>query len=235
MNLASFQTPNLAQASEGSRAVAYTFDFTDSTVQVLDLAQTLQMERKLDFVQSVYIDNADNTSRLDLTFIGAPQSQRISCPAFQQGWFPISWPLGSGQIVALGGAGETAKVIFANFWMQAGTWGPSDGTLVVPPLVNVALDALAFAGGDNQQLVAGVAQQNVKLYRGVFSVDQPTTLTWTDGPGGTVLFAAFLTAGGSVDFDGSGVPWFNTAAGNALTLHSSAACNVYGGFGYVVS
>jgi hypothetical protein len=56
-----------------------------------------------------------------------------------------------------------------------------------------------------------------------------------DGNVGATLFSALLTAGGSVTFDVSGVPWFNTSDGNGLFLNASAACNIYGGFGYVQS
>lgn len=233
--LAPFQTPNLAQPSEGSQAACVTFDFTAATTLQNDFTQDL-MRDKIAFIQSVFIDNADNTAPVDLTFAGAPTAQRIRAAALSQGWYPVSIPNGPAlRVAAASQGGVKVNVIFANFAMPYVVWGPASGVTVTPPLTNKALNALNFAGGDNQQLVAGVALESVKLYRGMFSVDSPTILTWTDGPGGTVLFAANLTAGGSATFQASGIAWFNTSAGNDLTLHSSAACNVYGGFGYAQS
>jgi hypothetical protein len=230
---ASFKTPNLAipQASMGISSV---LDFTAATQLAVDLTAEY-LDGKLDFIQSIFIDNADNSSVIDLVFSGGPNPQRIRAQANSQGWYPVSWPVGATRLTAATQGGVKINVIFANFAMPYIAWGPASGVTVVPPLINPALNALNFPGAGNQQLVAGVAAQSVKLYRGIFSVDQPTVLTWTDGNGGTVLFAAQLTAGGSVTFQASGINWFNTSAGNALVLHSSAACNVYGGFGYVQS
>lgn len=231
---ATFQTANLALPVAGSIALSATLDFTTATTIALDYTNE-QVQGKLDFIQSVYIDNADNTAPLDLTFAGGPIPQRVRAQANSEGWYPVSWPKGEFRLTAASGGGVKINVIFANFAMPYIVWGPVPGVTVVPPLTNLALNALNFAGAGNQQLVAAGAAQSIKLYRGIFSVDSPTILTWTDGAGGTVLFAAQLTAGGSCTFNATGIPWFNTSAGNALVLHSSAACNVYGGFGYVQS
>lgn len=232
--LNSFQTPNLALPSAGSMAISVALDFTARAAIAGSLQQEL-LDDRIELIQSIYIDNADNSSVMDLTLLGAPIPQRIRAQANTQGWYPLSWPLGNGAYKAVSNSGAVINVIFANYAMPYLVWGPPSGIIVVPALANVALNALNFAGAGDKQLVAGVAAQTVKLYRGIFSVDAPTTLTWTDGPGGTVLFAAFLTAGGSATFEVSGVPWFNAGAGHDLTLHSTAACNVYGGFGYVQS
>jgi hypothetical protein len=231
---APYQTANLAQPEAGSMAISETLDFTAGTLLAIDLTQEY-LQGKMDFIQSVFIDNADNSSVTDLIFSGGPIAQRIRAQANSQGWYPVSWPHGAARLTASTQGGVKVNVIFANFAMPYLAWGPVPGVTVVPPLTNVALNALNFAGPGNQQLVAGVALQSVRLYRGIFSVDNSTVLQWTDGPGGAVLFAANLTPGGSVTFQASGISWFNTSAGNALTLHSSLACNVYGGFGYVQS
>lgn len=233
--VASFQTPNLLQPIAGSMAISQMLDFSGgASIIPVDLTNEI-LDGKLDFIQSVYIDNADNSSVLDLTFAGGPIPQRIRAQANSQGWYPISWPTGATRLLAATQGGVRVNVLFANYAMPYLVWGPVPGVTVVPPLVNLALNALNFAAPGDKQLVAGVALQSVKLYRGIFSVDAPTVLTFTDGPGGAVLFAAQLTAGGSLTFQASGINWFNTSAGNALTLHSSAVCNVYGGFGYVQS
>jgi hypothetical protein len=234
MNLASFQTPNLAQPSEGSKAIAMALDFSDTGLITSDLTQEV-LNGKLDFIQSVYIDNADNAANFDITFIGAPITQRVRAQPYSQGWYPISWPVGNARFVAQTSEGQTINVIFANYAMPYYQDGAVPGVLVVPNLTNPALDAVPLAGPSDTQLVAGVIGQTIKLYRGIFSVDSPTVLKWTSGAGGTVLFTAQLTAGGSIAFQPSGIAWFLAASGDDLTLHSTAACNLYGGFGYVQS
>jgi hypothetical protein len=234
MILAPFQTPNLAQPSEGSKAIAVSLDFSDGGIVVLDLTQEV-LNGKLDFIQSVYIDNADNAANFDITFVGAPRSQRIRAQPYSQGWYPVSWPVGNARFTAQTSEGQTIELIFANYAMPYYQNGAVPGVLVVPNLTNLALDAVALGAGSDTQLVAGVIGQTVKLYRGIFSVDSPTVLKWTSGAGGTVLFTAQLTAGGSIAFQPSGIAWFLAASGDDLTLHSTAACNLYGGFGHVQS
>ncbi len=111
---------------------------------------------------------------------------------------------------------------------------PVPGVTVTPPLNNSNFDVEPLIAGDNV-LVAGVALKSVKLYRGIFTVGAATILKFTDGAAGTVLFTAYLTAGGSLTFQPSGIPWITTSNGNALILNSSQAVNGYGGFGYVQS
>lgn len=229
--LTSFQPPSLALPNAGSMAVAITLDFTDSGVSHGDLTAEI-MDGKVDFVQSVYIDNADNAANLDLTFLGAPVPQRVRAQPYSQGWYPVAWPKGAARFMAQTSQGQKVNVIFANFPMPYFTYGAVPGVLVVPNLTNKGINVLPLAIG-NTQLIAGVLGETIKLYRGIFSVDQPTVLKWTSGPGGAVLFTAQLTAGGSIAFQPSGVPWFACAVGNDFTINSSAACNLYGGYGYV--
>lgn len=229
----SHQTPNLALALEGSNGISLPLDFSAGAPIMVDVTSEM-MDSKTKFIQSIYIDNADNAAPLDLTFYGAPIPQRIRAQAFSQGWYPISWPVGNGLIKANTTTGQVINVILANFAMPYLVWGPAAGVTVTPNLVNPALDQAIGAGSDTQ-LVAGIGGESVKLYRGIFSVDQPTILTFTSGVAGTLLFAAQLTAGGSLTFQASGIPWFAALNGADLTLHSSAACNLFGGFGYVQS
>lgn len=231
---ASWKSPNLAVPTEGSTAISIALAFAAVALIDGDLAPEMLLG-KIDFIQSVYIDNADNSTVCDLTVYGAPIPQRIRAQAFTQGWYPLSVPIGRLKYRAASNSGATINVIFSNFAMPYVVWGPPSGITVVPPLSNKANAPINFAAAGNAQLVAGVALQTVKLYRGIFESDQPVVLQFTDGPGGTVLFTAQLTAGGSLTLDVSGVPWFNSGAGNDLTLHASAACNIYGGFGYVQS
>lgn len=232
---ASFQTPLLAQPTEGSKTIAYTLDFTAKSSVSIDLTADILMGQ-MAFIQSVYIDNADNSVPVDLTFLGGPTpNYRVRAQANSQGWYPVCWPVGATRLVGASNSGAKISVQFSNIAMPYLAWGPASGVLVTPPLVNNALAPLNFAGAGSQPLVAAVAGQTVKLYRGIFNVDQPAVLLFQDGNGGPTLFSATLTAGGSLTFQATGVPWFNTSLNNGLYLNSNAAVNVYGGFGYVQS
>jgi hypothetical protein len=233
---ASFQSPNLAQPFQGSAAIAMVLDFTATSSVAVDLAQDMEVG-KLDFIQTVYVDNADNSAAIDLIFGGVPGSGtfRIRVQGQYQGWFPIFIPKGPVRMIAQSNSGAKIAVFFANIAMPYFVNGPTPGISVVPPLVTQPLDTFALVAATPRQLVAGVALQTVKLFRGIFEVDGPCTLKFQDGNGGPTLFSAFLTTGGSIAMQVSGVPWFNTSAGNGLFVVSSANVNLYGGFSYVQS
>lgn len=230
----SFQTANLALPTSGSIAISQALNFANATSIAVDLSNE-QLLGKIDFIQSVFIDNADSTATLDLLFAGGPTVQRVRAQANSQGWYPVSWPRGEFRLTANSNSGLTINLIFANFAMPYIVWGPASGVTVVPPLVNTALLPLALAAGVPAQLVPAVAAQSVRLYRGIFNVDNPTILKFQDASGGNTLFSADLTAGGALTFQPSGIPWFNTSSGNGLYISSSANCNLYGGYGVTQS
>lgn len=226
--------PNMRLPEQGAQAVPVTLDFTANTTFDGDLSACFGTG-VFDFAQSVFIDNKDNQTTLTLTFPGVGnRGQVIQVQPLTQGYYPISPGMGDGRFTAFTAGGQIIDVIFFNVAMPYFTWGPLPGVLVVPALSSRAFAPLALALGDNQ-LVAGVGGQTIKAYRGIFGVDNPAILKFTDGPGGTVLFTADLSALGSLTWQASGVPWITTGVGNDLTLNSSAAVNLYGGMGYVQS
>ncbi len=230
----SYQTALLAMPSEGQRIIPARLDFQNVGSIETDLTEFL-LSQKMSFVQSVYIDNSLNGSALDLRFIdGETGGYLITAQPYSQGWYPVAVPIGGVVFTATTAQGIIVPIKLANCAMPYFTWGALDGVPIVPALVNVGFEPLALGVGDNQ-LVAGVGGETVKLYRGLFNVDDFAVLKFTDGPGGAVLFSAYLTPAGSLTLQASAAPQFSTGVGNALTLNSSAAVNLYGGFGYVRS
>lgn len=224
--------PNMRVPKQGAQAIPFICDF--------NIAQTLEGDLRgafdsgvFDIVQSVFIDNKDNAGTFTLTMPGAGPngSGVIQAQPYTQGYYPVSPAVGDGRFSVFSGDGEIVPVTFYNVPMPYFVWGPTPGVLIVPSLTNLPVLITPTINGDNQ-LVAGGANA-IKLYRGVFSVDAPAVLKFTDGPGGALLFATQLTAGGSLFFQPSGIPWFVTTPGNDLTVNVSAAVNMYGGFGYV--
>jgi hypothetical protein len=229
-----YQAALLATPSKGSRVIPYHLDFTNVAVIQQDITEEI-LASEIDFIQSIYIDNSLNASTISFRFTGPlTQGYFITAQPFTQGWYPVCVPKGKITFAANTTQGIAIDIQLVNVAMPYFTWGPLPGVLVAPALANKAFKLLPCINGDNQ-LVAGVLAQTVKFYRGIFSVDNPAVLSFTDGPGGALLFAASLTAGGSVAFQVSGVPWFVASAGNALILNTTAAVNLYGGIGYVQS
>ncbi|MEB2649702.1 DUF1859 domain-containing protein, partial [Pseudomonas canadensis] len=109
--VASFKTPNLAQPVAGSMAISQTLDFTQAQLIAIDLTDAY-LDGKLDFIQSVYIDNADNSANCDLLFAGGPSVQRIRAIPFSQGWYPVSWPIGANRLSALSQGGVKVPIMF---------------------------------------------------------------------------------------------------------------------------
>lgn len=228
--------PNMRVPIQGAQSLPLILDFTNATALQGDLQASFQ-SGVFDFAQSIFIDNSENTAAVSLVFPGAgPKGQTITAQPFSQGYYPISPAVGDGRFTAATAGGIQIPVTFYNVPMPYFTWGPGTNSVVVPTLANLAFPPLALILGDNQ-LVAGIGGETVKMYRGMFQVDGAAILKFTDGPGGTVLFAVnLLAAGASVTFQATNVPWFNaTSAGNDLTLNSSAAVNLYGAMGYAQS
>jgi len=229
-----YRTPLLSNPSFGAKIVPLRLDFQNIESVDVDLTEQLQL-MEFNFVQSVYIDNSLNSDAISIRFVdGETGGYLISAQPYTQGWYPVACPNGKVSFNALTSQGIIIPIKLANIAMPYVTWGPSPGITIVPALNNVGFSPLALGVGDNL-LVAGNGGETVKLYRGLFNIDDFAVLKFTDGPGGVVLFSAYLTPGGSLTLQASGAPQFSTGAGNGLVLNSSAAVNLYGGFGYVRS
>lgn len=228
--LVAHKTAQQSWPAQGNRELPVSLDFTGGAVVNGDLSGEMQ-HSQIESIQSIFIDNSLSSSSFTIQF--PITGQILFVPSFKQAILPVIEP-GAIRYIAKSNSGLQIPVIFSNTMKTYCVWGPADGTLTVPPLTNPAFAPLALINGDNV-LVAGVAAKTIRMFRGVFNVGAATVLLFTDGPGGAVLFSAFLTAGGSLTFQPTGIPWFNTSPGNSLVLNSSAAVNLYGGYGYVQS
>ncbi len=225
-----WKTASESSPRQGNREFPVVLDFSNTGTIFDDLSPEMQ-QSEIESIQSVYIDNSLNAASFTLTF--QPGGMAVTAQAYTQGIYPV---IAYGRISykAVTVQGIKIPVLFSNTAKPFVVWGPVPGVTVTPPLNNSNFDVEPLIAGDNV-LVAGVALKSVKLYRGIFTVGAATILKFTDGSAGTVLFTAYLTAGGSLTFQPSGIPWITTSNGNALILNSSQAVNGYGGFGYVQS
>jgi uncharacterized membrane protein len=232
MSRPAFKTASESFPKSGNRELPYTLDFTNIGTITDDLSPEME-ESRIETIQSVFVDNSANAASFILQFF--PSMQIVYVQPYMQGVFPIiCW--GRISYKATTAQGIKIPVIFSNTAKPFMVWGPTPGVNIVPPLTNLNYNVAPLVAGDNQ-LVAAVANETVKFYRGIFTVGAATILTFYDGPsaGNLPLFTAYLTTGGSIAFQPSGIPWFTNSAGNALVLNSTEAVNCYGGFGYVQS
>lgn len=233
-NIVSLQPNNTKWPRGGPKVIPVDLDFTSSGTLTFNWDHLLA-DGVIDFVQSIWIDNSDGTSTVDVYFDGAPRSQRIRVQPYSQGLFPVTCPAQSLRFRAVSSSGIIVPAILYNMPLAYYASGPADGALVVPALTNAAISFQPAANGNNQ-LVAANAAQSVKLYRALLTVDGPCALSFLDGPGGTPLTGPLtMYAGGSITLQPSGVPWLQTSAGNALVLKSTAAVNIGGQIGYIQS
>src|SRR5579872_1557827 len=124
--LNTIQTSNLALPLEGSKLVSETLDFSLAASFQIDLTEE-NLNDRIAFVQSVWIDNADNPANCDLFFSGGPTVQRIRATPYSQGWYPVSWPLGALRASAVSSGGVKVGLMFANFAMAYATWQSPGG------------------------------------------------------------------------------------------------------------
>lgn len=86
-----------------------------------------------------------------------------------------------------------------------------------------------------RSLVAAVASQSTRGYRMALTAAGATTLTFTDGSGGTTLYTVEFPAAGAYVFDLDERAYFATSANTALHVISSAAVKTTVALYYVTS
>ncbi len=225
---------NMRLPVQGAQGAPFVLDFTDTDTLVGDLQGAFQTG-VFDYAQAIYIDNRENSSNFELKMFGTGQKGFIvRAQPFSQGIYPITCPSGDGRFQCVTTQGQIISVVFYNVPMPFYTSAPAAGVLVVPTLTNLAIDSASVNG--DKVLIAGVALQTIKIYRMILDVDNPVNLRFYSAAAGTLLFGpAFLTAGGSLTMQASGVPWMTTLAGQDFIVNGNAVVNMGGSIGYVQS
>jgi hypothetical protein len=213
------------------RFLTYNLDFTTYGVLNIDL-QRQQSHGRLEFVQSVYIDNSNNQSTLTLKFLGTGQS--IVAQPLTQGDYPVKVGTGIIRFTATATPGQVIPVIFQNIPASGVIWGPTQGVLVTPALTNIPIN-IAAANVGNNLIVAGVAATTIKVYRLFYTVGAGSILTLQDSAGNFWTGPLPTTGYGGAAFQATGVPWFVCAVGADLDINSTAAVSIGGAVGYVQS
>lgn len=220
----------MRKPDSGTKLCCIKLDFSGGATQSLDITPIMQ-QGVFESLASIWIDNSQNFSTLTVTFPNSDFS--IVAQPLSQGWYAVALESAATVLNFAGVQGLNIPIRLCNATVPYVTFGQFPGVLVVPALVNSTPKFTPLTVGDNI-LVAAVAAKIVRAYRLIINVDAPTNLEFFDGAsaGGLNIGGAyFLTAGGSLTMEASGVPWLTTSAGNGLIMKSSAAVNSGGNLG----
>lgn len=88
-NLSYYSVQNLQIPAEGPKAIPLTLDFSVAASYTLNL-QNVEARTYISQVQSVYLDNSDNTASLTVSMPGT--NQKITITPNRQGYFNVSCP-----------------------------------------------------------------------------------------------------------------------------------------------
>lgn len=115
----SFGIANVVIPRGGPKCVPWNMDFSGVGQHVVDLSLLVQQTR-IEYVQCIYVDNADNanplTIKMDLT------NQRIVIPAHTQGYYPILQPNNPVITFSTTVAAVVVNVQFLNVPVQPANW-----------------------------------------------------------------------------------------------------------------
>jgi hypothetical protein len=84
-----FGVSNVIVPKSGPKAAPVTLDFANTGAIDID-CELLTSQGRIEYIQTLYIDNADNLNPLTLTM--GLTGQRLRVPARYQGYFPILAP-----------------------------------------------------------------------------------------------------------------------------------------------
>jgi hypothetical protein len=182
--------PNTNQG--GPKGLPIHLDFAALGTSIhIDLVQEEQ-NGAIDFVQSVWIDNASNLSSLTLTFQGT--GQRIVVPAQSQNLYPV---IASSPCVftATTAGGVAVDIICINVPMPLAAWGPFT--------VNANLDVVrgTFASADSFIAVGGTSQiaLPINAARKRFEIFNPSSAAGQNIGAAETLFVNYTNAAGVND------------------------------------
>lgn len=117
-----FKTPAGAIPVQGNRELPIPMDFRTVASFEDDLSYELRCG-EIDFIQSVFIDNADAAVNLTIQFKYGIL-QRIICPARCQGFFPVL-VIGAVKFVASSASGLIIPVVWSNTKRPCQIWNCS--------------------------------------------------------------------------------------------------------------
>lgn len=142
---------------EGRLCVPYQVDFSAQQAWAIDMTLLQQMQQRISFVQSIFIDNSQSAQPFIATMQNTNQS--IVCPPYSQGYFPIAL---SSQVTLTvqSTSGLVIKLLFFNFGVAAAVWGvtqPLGAGGATMPVSDAVLDGTVANGAVQTQVSGNIA------------------------------------------------------------------------------
>lgn len=198
---------NASPPKEGNRAIPVNFDFTTATSYTFDFSQVIA-QKKLSFVQTLYIDNSANAQPLTLVIQGT--NQTIIAPPASQGYY-AALITGIAK-VTIGTTGNVVVPIeFLNFVVAPVVWGTTGSASVVNGKLQVQDTIL-------EGTVNGTYQQNSNF---ITASGQTILPFWRGNQALTVATAASPTS--IIPAQGVGIGWFISNITVDLTADATIA------------
>jgi hypothetical protein len=146
---------------EGRLTVPFNIDFTAISSYTVDLTAIQQMQQRISFVQSVFVDNSQSTVDLVLTL--STTQQRIIVPANSQAYLPMLLSLQNSLLVQ-SSSGIVIPLQFMNFAIAPCVWSTlnplNGGTGGAIPVSDAALEATVANGAVQTQISGNVSYTN---------------------------------------------------------------------------
>lgn len=174
----SFATFNGFAPEKGSRVLPLTVDLSLYNPYPFDLVKELQVD-KMEWIQSIYVDNSANNFTLKITF--GQTGQVLTWPANSQGYLPCWCPSPATFTVQSFNADITVHIWLATFPTPAFIWATSAaslGAIAIKPDISVDGSGTITVGGTAQNLFGGIAPVNGF---GVYNPDATNDLWISDG------------------------------------------------------
>lgn len=149
----SFPIANQTYPEEGSRVISLQYNWTSVTGYSDDLSQLVALGVETT-IQTAYIDNSSNAQSVTITIPAT--GQVLTCPALNQGFFPLMFT-GTPQFqvtVAATAANAVTRIALLNVPISQGPWAASGTALSGTPVPPVSPGA--FAAGVQGGLAMGV-------------------------------------------------------------------------------
>lgn len=144
--------------AEGRLCIPYTIDFTAQQSATIDLTNIQQMQQRISFVQTVFVDNSLNSQPVTLTM--ANTNQKLQVPANSQGYLPMALSLQNSIIVQTTG-GIVLPLQLFNFGIAPCVWSAlspiSGGTGGTLPVSDAILESTVSGGAINTQVTGNIS------------------------------------------------------------------------------
>lgn len=161
-----FKTGVMLRPVEYPLSIPIVLDFsTDSEIDFdLEREQTLG---NIDFIQTIFVDNKDNTAAVDFKFAGG---QTLRIPAGAQGYYPVTCEFGKFRAVITTTPSNPLliPIQLLNVPVSSQQWGPitvnAAVTAAATPIVkNMTQTKFVLTGGDDILLAANGARTKLRL------------------------------------------------------------------------